>query len=379
MHNIIESFNPAEVHNRLGAGFKQLVRSGLRGPLRTSAEIHESFDHCVRPSWEKPFSGVRFDRRYVLNAIHGQGGILVSVEDVIEFVRFHGNHDLDAYTTRVPGEINVTIAGSNGRYCSLRRADAFTNRYYCFSNLADEYGGLDDEIEKAPKETTVGDPITLTLWASEFFHMHDPSQLCNISQILYCLEDATIKDLSLFFEPTIVQEIHGVNEWRGVYIDISSFLNICDYLQENSQIRLSDSARSRLNASLVPEHPFVTVDNERFIIIHTERLMPPAFLLERATCSADRYHIRGVGPKFAECGSGGKFSLRRNDVDHVIQECDSNGLYNAKEAIERIKSGSRSSQWTTIYRKPPPPVIVEDSGSSDEDDEPRFRWSRPRA
>ncbi len=353
-----------------------MVRSGLSGPVRTSAEIHESFDHCIRPSWEKPFSAVHFARRYVLNAIHGEGGIMVSVEDVIDFVRFHGNFDFDASTTRVLGETNVTIAASNGRYCSLRHADTFTHRYCFFSYLADEYGRLDNAIEKVPKETTIGDPITLTLWAPEFFHMHNPSQMCNISQVLCCLEDTIINDLSLFFEPTTIQEIHGVDIWSGFYIDSITFSNICDFLQENGQIRLTDSARSRLDASLVPQHPFVTVDHVRFIIIHTERLMPPAFLLERATCSADRSHIRGQGPKFTEC-SGGKFSLRRNDVDHVVQECDSNGLYYAKQAIESIRSGSRSSQWTTIYRMPPPPTIIDDCVSSDE--EPRFSFRTRRA
>jgi len=354
-------------------GFRDLVQSGLSGPPRTSADILASFDREMRPSSESPFLTHRYTRRFILNGRDGNNGLLISVVDVLKLVRLTSDVLLDELV-EIPESKRIFVPETGGylQYCPIRRANQILLKYsihMLFRPLLEDDGFLCAYVNRSPEKISIGDRVTLSVTVDFTFFSYEPSHIYNITNFISRLDDDIVKTLSNNFAPLVTQDIRQGERTRpenGIYIDSATFTEICHYLINTGLVILPDEQLSSLEETSL-EHPCVTADHKRFTIIYTDRMMPPAFLLERESGHTDASHIRGCGPKFRECGEG-TFTL---SLDGAIKECEENGLDECVNALEAWQSGSRGRDWAQVEQR-----MIQDIDAqcfeSSQDDDPVF-------
>lgn len=172
--------------------------------------------------------------------------------------------------------------------------------------------------------------------------------MVNLSQVLNIVGTAGSRACEGIEQPLRVQEVYGVFNWDGVYIDYESFEKVSLFLQNRKNLRFDMQPITELRKvdNPVLQRRFTDVESSRYIILITPLLNPNMVLLRRSDCAVNMDQVRGDPGAWDESVSATHTSFE--PAEDATKECDSMGLHDLGKTIRRLAEQSRDLDWKKV-------------------------------
>jgi hypothetical protein len=149
-----------------------------------------------------------------------------------------------------------------------------------------------------------------------------PSGMVNVTQVLNILDDEAVHECLQGILPEF-QEVCGVDQWEGYYIDKKSIDVVLDRLNKD----VDGSSISSLQGPLLP-NAFSENDPKSFVIIASREMVGLIFL--------------------ARFGKTVQWNRKAQSVESAIIECEQHGLSIASKALQTYTP--TDLDWTSHYK-----------------------------
>ena len=293
-----------------------LIRVGLNddpGQRRLASMIRLQLHNWMGTSLEIPFRSFSVTReRWVTCRSKNKVG-WIRISDLLDAISSQGRA-----TKEIRRYLHVQCEFDKEKYCRKRDAMKLCHAFHL------------TDLEKHIRNQTRGTRRVSDLESYEIFY-HAPSRMVNVSHIFRVVGEATALECMERFHPESRQEVRGVREWEGHYIDHKTFSEMALFLSRKPKLNLqTESVVKRTNEVLSDR--FSSISVEDLIILVTRAFDRNMLILRRRDCSVDWM-------PFSD--SSGNFLT----VEESVSKCNTLGLPELQASMEDLRQRPRALTW----------------------------------
>jgi len=144
--------------------------------------------------------------------------------------------------------------------------------------------------------------------------------------------------------PARTQEICGVSEWEGVYVDYDAIEQLFACMPTAVTVGLISGPPSLIENPTLRD-PFRKIDTARYIVLTTRFLNPYIILIRRSNCYVNVHQLRGERHAWDSSSTGHESFV---SPETAIAICAERKVGETQQTIERLMNDTRIFDWKRV-------------------------------